>query len=101
MANYKYHPPPDYIPILEETNYEIEAVLQISQKRKHIYTIKNHPDKLIKKYILGSSCREVRPTLDLYDKSYVYNELILTYKAGNLGIGAKFYGYYIKNNSIV
>ena len=100
MTDYKFPSPPDYIPILKETNYELETVLKISQIPKNIYTIKNDPDKLIKKYKLGEACKEVMSNLNLLDKSYIYNELILTYKAGNLGIGAKLYGYYIKNDYI-
>ena len=94
MTSLKNHS--DNIQLLNEADYMKgeSCYISIHTTRWSIYKVLNHPDKWLK-------------VLDPYDNinnsnneiSYLY-ELECSYIAGEIGVGPKIYGYYIKNGDI-
>lgn len=87
-----YPNPPDEIPVLDPNEY-VKAD-KISKSGYGVYTVRNHPSKLIKVMNLFDA-----PEDAMYEEN-PWTELRMSYIAGNLGIGAKIYGYYIQDRDI-
>ena len=91
-ASQSYPNPPDDIPVLYPNEYVKADV--ISKSGYGVYTVRNHPLKLLKVMNLFDA-----PEDAMYEEN-PWTELKMSYIAGNLGIGAKIYGYYVQGRDI-
>ena len=92
MASLNYPPPPDNIPLLNIDDYTRGE--QISPSGYGVYKVLEHPDKLLKIMKLFDA-----PDDAMYEEN-PWTELKLSHIAGEIGIGAKIYGYYVENREI-
>lgn len=94
MTSLKNHS--DNIPLLNEADYMKgeSCYILIHAKMRSIYKVLNHPDKWLK--VLDQSDNINNSNNEI---SYLY-ELECSYIAGEIGVGLKIYGYYIKNGDI-
>ena len=90
---------PINIPLLEESSYMIGSQYKTENliiPTEKIFNVINHPDKLIKRRhipgLYGHSETEINSAPNYILELYGINSLV-----GELGIGAKIYGYYIRN----
>ena len=92
MASLKYPPPPDNIPLLNQKDYVKGGI--ISSSGYGVYKVLNHPDKLLKIMNLFDA------SYDAMDEENPWTELKMSHIAGEIGIGAKIYGYYVEDRDI-
>lgn len=92
MASLKYPLPPDNIQILNPDDYMRDK--QISSSGYGVYNVRNHPDKLLKVMNLFDA-----PEDAMYEEN-PWTELKMSYIAGEIGVGAKIYGYYVEDRDI-
>lgn len=95
------------IPLLNEAEYmkgELysDTCSYISTKINftNIYKVLNHPDKMLKVINVNNINSIYIYNNSIYKNSLKYNELKCSYIAGELGLGLKIYGYYIKDVDI-
>tara|TARA_B110000259_G_scaffold516_1_gene738 strand:+ start:549 stop:1397 length:849 start_codon:yes stop_codon:yes gene_type:complete len=91
------------IPLLEESSYMISSQYNTENQMipsKKIFNVINHPDKLIKRMEIPGLYRYSETEINSApnDVIYLYG---INYLVGELGIGAKIYGYYIRNTNII
>ena len=92
MASVSYPVPPDDIPLVNQNDYMKGDI--ISSSGYGVYKVLNHPDKLLKIMKLFDAPE------DAMHEENPWTELKMSYIAGELGIGAKIYGYYVENRNI-
>ena len=92
MASLSYPQPPDNIPLVNQNEYMKGDI--ISTSGYGVYKVLNHPDKLLKIMYLFDASEDA-----MYEEN-PWTELKMSYIAGELGIGAKIYGYYVENRNI-
>ncbi len=92
MASFNYPPPPDNIPVLNIDDYTRGE--QISSSGYGVYKVLNHPDKLLKIMNLFDA------SYDAMDEENPWTELKMSHIAGEIGVGAKIYGYYVEDRDI-
>ena len=91
-ASQSYPNPPYDIPVLDSNEY-VKADI-ISKSGYGVYTVRNRPSKLLKVMNLFDA-----PENAMHEEN-PWTELRMSYIAGNLGIGAKIYGYYLQDRDI-
>jgi tRNA A-37 threonylcarbamoyl transferase component Bud32 len=92
MASLKYPLPPDNIPVLNMDDYMRGK--EISSSGYGVYEVLNHPDKLLKIMNLFDAAE------DAIHEDNPWTELKMSHIAGEIGIGAKIYGYYVEDRNI-
>ena len=92
MASLKYPLPPDNIPLLNPNDYMRGK--EISSSGYGVYKVLNHPDKLLKIMHLFDA-----PDDAMHEEN-PWTELKMSHIAGEIGIGAKIYGYYVEDRDI-
>ena len=92
MASLKYPLPPDNIPLLNPNDYMRGN--EISSSGYGVYKVLNHPDKLLKIMHLFDA-----PDDAMHEEN-PWTELKMSHIAGEIGIGAKIYGYYVEDRDI-
>ena len=92
MASLNYPLPPNNIPVLNIDNYMRGE--QISSSGYGVYKVLDHPDKLLKIMNLFDA-----PDDAMYEEN-PWTELKMSHIAGEIGIGAKIYGYYVEDRNI-
>mgnify|MGYP001987676527 CR=1 FL=1 len=92
MASLNYPLPPDNIPVLNIDDYMRGE--QISPSGYGVYKVLEHPDKLLKIMNLFDA-----PYDAMYEEN-PWTELKMSHIAGEIGIGAKIYGYYVEDRDI-
>jgi len=87
------------IPLLNEAEYmkgelysDTYSYISNNINFTYIYKVLNHPDKLLKVINVNNNT--------IYKNILKYDELKCSYIAGELGVGLKIYGYYIKDGDI-
>ena len=92
MASLNYPLPPDNIPVLNIDEYMRGK--EISSSGYGVYEVLNHPDKLLKIMNLFDAAD------DAMHEDNPWTELKMSHIAGEIGIGAKIYGYYVEGRDI-
>ena len=92
MASLNYPLPPDNIPVLNIDDYMRGE--QISPSGYGVYKVLEHPDKLLKIMNLFDA-----PDDAMHEEN-PWTELKMSHIAGEIGIGAKIYGYYVEGRDI-
>ena len=92
MASLNYPLPPDNIPLLNIDHYMRGK--EISSSGYGVYEVLNHPDKLLKIMNLFDAAD------DAIHEDNPWTELKMSHIAGEIGIGAKIYGYYVEGRDI-
>ena len=92
MASLNYPLPPDNIPVLNIDDYMRGK--QVSSSGYGVYKVLDHPDKLLKIMNLFDA-----PDDAMYEDN-PWTELKMSHIAGEIGVGAKIYGYYVEDRDI-
>ena len=92
MASLNYPLPPNNIPVLNIDDYMRGE--QISPSGYGVYKVLDHPDKLLKIMNLFDA-----PDDAMHEEN-PWTELKMSHIAGEIGVGAKIYGYYVEGRDI-
>ena len=93
MASLNYPPPPDNIPVLNIDDYT-RGELFSEHLVLGVYRVLEHPDKLLKIMNLFDAPDDAK------DEENPWTELKMSHIAGEIGVGAKIYGYYVEDRNI-
>lgn len=95
---------PNNVPLLEESSYmkgpQYDTENQLTRTRD-LFSVINHPDKLIKKFDIPALVRLGEYNISSIPHPLSHIDYEITYLAGELGIGAKIYGYYVHNTDMI